>query len=252
MSQNILSRAILRESLQFAAKGLPIALLVSLVLAYVLLMVPGLDAFSRGVALAIALPVLLVMPLLCWVAVERARLAEARKALNRASARDPVTGFVRGPVLAGFVDRRREPSSPERSGGAFLLVDASALGAINRAFGMEWHDDALRHVSTAIAGAVRSTDLVGCTGTDSFGVFLAGASEAEALDVGERIRVSVEDSYFAPEGVRHMIEVKIAGVTFADHLSFNELYVQATLALDQPDAHTNTAVIKAAVATMGV
>ena len=115
---------------------------------------------------------------------------------------------------------------------------------------MEWHDDALRHVSTAIAGAVRSTDLVGCTGMDSFGVFLAGASEAEAVEVGERIRVSVENSYFAPDGVRHMIEVNIAGVTFADDLSFNELYVQATQALEQPDARTTMAVIKADAAVM--
>jgi len=29
-----------------------------------------------------------------------------------------------------------------------------------------------------------------------------------------------------------MIEVNIAGVTFADDLSFNELYVQATQALE--------------------
>ena len=245
MSQSILSRAVLRETLRFAARGLPVAILVSLGFFYALLLVPGFDAFWRGVVLAVVLPVLLALPLMGWIAFERARLADARRAVNRAASRDPVTGFLHGPVLASFVDRRRDRSTGVQQRGAFLLVDAAELGNVNRTFGLEWHDEALRHVARAIAGAVRSTDLVGRTGTDSFGVFLDGASESEALEVGERIRASVEDAYFAPDGVRHLIGVTVAGVTFADDLDFGDLYVQARQALEQPAARVTTALAEA-------
>lgn len=240
MSGGLWSKPLFREAMRLVGVGVPAALVVSGLWLYALLNVGGLDAFSRSVALAASLPLVLCAPLLVWVAVERARLGKARRALNRVAGHDPVTDVLRGPLLAEIVDRRGRTAA----GGAFLIVDASRLGAINRTYGFEWYDEALRHVATAIRGAIRATDLVARTEADAFGVFLGGADAEDALEVGERIRAAVSASYFAPESMRDTIDVTVAGVTFDGEVDFMDLYIQAQRVLDElPEGRRTTLAI---------
>lgn len=224
----------MRDAARLLAVGLPVALLVSLVFAYGTLLIDALDGFGRLIALAIALPLALAVPLLGWLAAERAHGRDLTQALNRVQSRDPVTGFLRPAVMAGLVDRRA--AQGDNPGGAFLVIDASQLGALNRAHGFEWHDEALQHVAGAIRASVRAGDMVTRTGPDSFAVFLAGAEVDDALTVGERVRKAVAAVYFAPGGVAQMLDVKVGGVVFDETPDMQELYVQAMRTLEGPAA----------------
>jgi diguanylate cyclase len=223
-------RTIAWETARVGAIGLPLAMAASLALTYGLLLAGGMDGLERLIVLALVLPAVVALPLLAWVAVERSRATRARQSLNRMQSRDPVTGFLHAAVMAGIVDRREVH---DRRGGAFLVVDAGALARVNLAYGFEWHDEALRHVAGAIRAAVRAGDLVGRAGPDSFAVFLAGAEADDALAVGERIREAVAASYFAPAGVRQMLDVIVGGVVFEAAPTMQELYVQAMRTLER-------------------
>lgn len=227
------TRSVAREAVRLVALGLPAALLVSMIAAYALLLVDTLGGFGRLLALAVALPALLATPLLVWIAIERMRVRDVRRALNRAASRDPVTGFLHASALSGLVGERRAPSRAG-PGGAFLVVDASQIGKVNRNYGFAWRDEALAHIAQAIRSAVRAGDLVARTGEDSFGIFLGGAQAEDALGVGERIRAALAASYFAPEGVENMLDVSVGGVVFEEAPDIQQLYVQAMRALDLP------------------
>jgi diguanylate cyclase (GGDEF)-like protein len=227
-------RSIARDAARLLAVGLPVALLVSLAFAYGTLLIDALGGFGRLAALAVALPVVLAVPLLGWVAAERVHGRELTQVLNRMQSRDPVTGFLRPSVMAGLVERRA--AQGDRPGGAFLVIDASQLGALNLAHGFEWHDEALQHVAGAIRASVRSGDMVARIGPDSFVVFLAGAEVDDALTVGERVRAAVAKVYFAPGGVAQMLNVKVGGVVFDETPDMQELYVEAMHTLERAAA----------------
>lgn len=224
-------RPIVRDAARLLAIGLPVAVLVSLAFAYGVLLIDALGSFGRLAAVAVFLPIALAVPLLGWVAAERVHGRGLTQALNRVQSRDPVTGFLRPSVMAGLVDRRASQS--DNPGGAFLVIDASQLGALNLAHGFEWHDEALQHVAGAIRASVRAGDMVARTGPDAFVVFLAGAEADDALTVGERIRAAVAKVYFAPGGVAQMLDVKVGGVVFDETPDMQQLYVQAMSTLER-------------------
>lgn len=238
MSTSGFRRAVLREAVRLGVAVLPLAVLAALALSYAML-AGGLDAFGRLAVLTLGLPVLIGVPMVVWLALERVRLREARRAVTRAASHDPATGLLNGAPFASMVERRRSPAEGDH--GALLIVDASQLGTINRTYGFLWHDEALGHIARAIRDAVRASDLVARIGPDSFGVYLAGAQSRDALEVGERIKSAVSDSYFAPEGTRRMLDVMVAGVVYEGAANFDRLCAQAMETLARPEARYATA-----------
>ncbi|MGE0500196.1 MAG: GGDEF domain-containing protein [Rhizobiaceae bacterium] len=233
---------IMRDAARLIVPILPAAVLVSHGLGYGLLAVGGLDAFTTGVMLAIVLPLMLVTPLVVWVAVERERRRAAHRTLVVASMRDRATGFIDGTALAGLVEDRRARRAEGSAGGAFLIVDAGALDTINRRYGFAWRDEALAQVADAIRSSVRTGDVVARIATDRFGVLLPGADADHAQDVGERIRAAVAARYFAPEGVENMLSVAVGGVATDAEASLTDLYAIAAETLDDPAARAATTI----------
>ena len=72
-----------------------------------------------------------------------------------------------------------------------LMMDLDNFKSYNDTLGHPAGDALLHAVSTAIAGASRSTDLVYRYGGDEFALILPGVDEATAMRVGERIRAAV-------------------------------------------------------------
>jgi diguanylate cyclase (GGDEF)-like protein len=224
------------------ALGLPFAVLLSVLLAYGLLLVGALDSFGRAVVTTLLLPVMIGAPLLALIGVQRAQLRALSRSITSVTSRDPVTGMMNGTALAGMVDDRRSSARAARQRGAFLVVDARQLDAVNRSYGFGWRDEALRHVAAAIRSAIRSGDMVARTGPDTFGVFLAGAEADDALAVGERIRAAVAATYFAPGGVADMLDVVVGGVVFDGQPRLEELYVQAIRTIDPNPTVSSTTI----------
>lgn len=221
------SSAVLKRNITFFAVGLTASLGVSAVANYLLLYVPALTPFGRSVISAALVPVVVCLPLLAIVCVQRAQLARRQRELNHFASHDRLTDFYRPGVFSDIVERRRKTGDANNPSGAFLIVHADHLREINRRYGLEAGDEALALIAMAIRSSVRADDVVGRIGATMFGVFLPGADEADARDISERIATSVRDIYFAPAGSSDAVAVRVGGVTFADEIGFNDMFREA-------------------------
>jgi len=151
-----------------------------------------------------------------------------RQELNKSGTYDRLTGCLNGPVFTSMVERRaaRRPGPGPRSG-AFLIIHPEHLRSINMRFGLEWGDEALRLIVSTIQSSVREEDLIGRIGASMFGVFLSGATEAEAKEIGARIRTRIAQVYFAPKGTEDVLTIKVGGVMLENEMEFSDMFRSA-------------------------
>ncbi|WP_296740468.1 GGDEF domain-containing protein [Mesorhizobium sp.] len=206
--------------------GTAACMALSLGLNYLLLFSDALTPFGRGAATATLLPIIIGLPLLGLLGWKQLEVSRYRHELTRSGTYDKVTGCLNGPVFTSMVDRRAARPAGPRSG-AFLIIHAEHLASINLRFGLEWGDEALRLIATAIRASVRRDDLIGRVGSTIFGVFLPGATKQDATDIGERIRSAVGEIYFAPKGDRDVLVIRAGGIVFEHELAFEDMFRSA-------------------------
>ena len=201
---------------------------VSVGLNYLLLFSEALTPFGRSMVTAILLPVVLGVPLFLFIGLKQIELRRYRRELDKSATFDTMTGCLNGAVFTSMVEKRTaRPSAPGPGSGAFLVIHSEHLRSINLRFGLEWGDEALRLIASTIQSSVRAEDLVGRIGTSMFGIFLSGATEAEAKEIGERIRARVAQVYFAPKGTEDALAIKVGGVVFENEVEFADLFQSA-------------------------
>lgn len=196
---------------------------LSLGLNYLLMFSDGLTPFGRGAVTAIAVPIVVGLPLFALIGWQQVEIRRYRQELTKSGTYDQLTGCLNGKVFTSMVDRRAARPVGPRSG-AFLVIHPEHLASINLRFGLEWGDEALRLIASAIRSSVRKDDLIGRIGTSMFGVFLPGASEDDARDIGERIRGAVGAIYFAPKGDKDVLAISVGGVVFEHELDFEDMF----------------------------
>lgn len=203
-------------------------LALSVGLNYLLLFSQVLTPFGRSMVTAILLPVVLGVPLFLFIGLKQMEVRRYRRELDKSATFDALTGCLNGAVFTSMVERRTaRPSAPGPRSGAFLVIHSEHLRSINLRFGLEWGDEALRLIASTIRSSVRAEDLVGRMGTSMFGVFLSGATEAEAKEIGERIRMRVAQVYFAPKGMEDPLTIKVGGVMFETEVEFADMFRSA-------------------------
>lgn len=148
---------------------------------------PGLDIYRA--ILGIGLPSIYVATGVTAVVVIAGDLAMQLRLLV---SNDQLTGLLnrRGIDDAGA----RAIASARRHGRkiAAVICDMDSFKAVNDGHGHIVGDAALRAFSRVLLGAVRQDDICARFGGDEFCVLLQDASEQEAADVMERVRVAVE------------------------------------------------------------
>lgn len=199
---------------------------VSVLLTYLLLFSETMSPLSRSLLLAILVPALIAAPLLTYIGLKQRELRALTRHLNRLTTYDHTTGLMNGTALEAIVERRVSAGQDADHGG-FLVVRVDNLSEINLRHGFRHGDEALRLVAARIRGSVRASDTVGRLGAAEFGVFLPGASDANAYDIGERIRAAIADISFAPDGEETLIRASTGGVVFDDELGFGEMFRDA-------------------------
>ncbi|MER9330036.1 GGDEF domain-containing protein [Mesorhizobium sp. M0488] len=203
-------------------------LALSVGLNYLLLFSQVLTPFGRSMVTAILLPVILGVPLFLFLGLKQVEVRRYRRELDKSATFDALTGCLNGAVFTSMVERRTaRPSASGPRSGAFLVIHPEHLRSINLRFGLEWGDEALRLIASTIRSSVRAEDLVGRMGTSMFGVFLSGATEAEAKEIGERIRMRVAQVYFAPKGMEDALTIKVGGVVFETEVEFADMFRSA-------------------------
>ncbi|MER9657849.1 GGDEF domain-containing protein [Mesorhizobium sp. M0152] len=203
-------------------------LALSVGLNYLLLFSQVLTPFGRSMVTAILLPVVLGVPFFLFIGLKQMEVRRYRRELDKSATFDALTGCLNGAVFTSMVERRTaRPSASGPRSGAFLVIHPEHLRSINLRFGLEWGDEALRLIASTIRSSVRAEDLVGRMGTSMFGVFLSGATEAEAKEIGERIRMRVAQVYFAPKGMEDALTIKVGGVVFETEVEFADMFRSA-------------------------
>jgi len=116
---------------------------------------------------------------------------------------DPLTGVANRRGLALFLqgDKRLEAMG-------ILVMDIDNLKDINDAHGHDVGDKVLVGVARAVSGVLRGGDLLARTGGDEFVAVVAGADDADARRVIERIEAAV--SRINAQGVRASISIGYA------------------------------------------
>src|SRR5436309_1462978 len=199
-----------KQVIWLAVLGTAACICLSLGLNYLLMFSDSLTPFVRGAITAVIVPIAVGLPLFVLLGWQQIEIRRYRQELTKSGTYDQLTGCLNGKVFTSMVDRRAARPAGPRSG-AFLVIHPEHLSSINLRFGLEWGDEALRLIASAIRSSVRKEDLIGRIGTAMFGVFLAGATEEDAREIGKRIREAVGQIYFAPKGDKDVLVIRVGG-----------------------------------------
>ncbi len=101
---------------------------------------------------------------------------------------DRITGLYNRKILLELGNR--DIAAAQRYGRTMtlLIVDIDHFKEINDRFGYPAGNQYLQQLATLCRASVRTTDLIGRTGKDSFGILLTESVLVDALQVAERIR----------------------------------------------------------------
>lgn len=182
------------------------------------------DELNRSVLVDIFVPIGLAVPMLLFMTIKLRQLAIAHQRLAEYASIDSLTSVLNRGAFTALVEGYLAQVRAQERNGALLVVDADNFKAINDRFGHDRGDDALRLIARAIQAMLRSTDIVGRIGGEEFGVFLPGSTPEQAENVAERIRRTVAESEFAPDGDNRGLSVSVGGAVFAKALPFGELF----------------------------
>lgn len=196
---------------------------------------PGMNSAEllRALAIDIAVPTALAAPLIFFFSSKLRELAIAHEKLTILASTDSLTEVLNRGAFKTLVDAYLEKvgTAETMAGGALLVVDADHFKAINDSYGHDRGDEALKLIAGSIKGVLREKDLVGRIGGEEFGVFLPHSSSAEAEGVAERIRRTIAQSDFRPDGVRRRLSVSVGGAVFDRPVRFEELFRAADIRL---------------------
>lgn len=104
---------------------------------------------------------------------------------------DPLTGLGNYRSLASNLERELERAYRYDLPLSLLTIDLDNLKGINDRLGHSAGNDAIRLVASVLHGAVRKFETVARQGGDELSILLPNASEAEALQLGERLCLEV-------------------------------------------------------------
>ncbi len=107
---------------------------------------------------------------------------------------DRLTGLVNRHEFARVLQRRLAETQRTRQPLSLVMVDLDHFKQVNDTFGHEGGDQALTHVAQCLQDTCRSMDLAVRYGGEEFVVLLPNTTSAEAVEIAERIRSTLEQT----------------------------------------------------------
>lgn len=92
-----------------------------------------------------------------------------------------------------------------------LVVDVDHFKGVNDTYGHEVGDKVLRMIAKTMLGACRDLDVVSRWGGEEFLVVIPNTDRAGLMEVGERLRAFVENSWFVHDGQEIRVTVSVGG-----------------------------------------
>jgi diguanylate cyclase (GGDEF)-like protein len=157
------------------------------------------------------------------LAGEFARLAtlqadesQASAQLRRSAELDALTGTLNRRSMDQWLVRAFLDAHRQRRPLSLLFIDIDHFKSVNDRLGHAGGDHCLREVATALRGALDAGDMLGRYGGEEFVVLLPGRSGAEAREMAERLRASVERREFHHESHAERLTVSVGVATRLD------------------------------------
>jgi diguanylate cyclase (GGDEF)-like protein len=118
------------------------------------------------------------------------RVREVRR-LTYLATRDELTGHLNRNALREELSQAIESAKAESRNCAFLVASVDRLAMINDSFGFDTADEVILGVGERLARSLRSSDVIGRTAGNKFGVLLKNCRETEIAVVAKRLREAV-------------------------------------------------------------
>jgi diguanylate cyclase (GGDEF)-like protein len=151
-------------------------------------------------ALATALFCLLYLGIFFHTYVDRtfsyfSRMREYNDRLQEMASHDPLTQVLN--ARAYYSACEQQISQSQRNGQPFsvLFIDLDHFKDINDNHGHAAGDEVLRAVARSLGNQLRRSDLLGRIGGEEFSVFLPDTALAGALEVGENLRLAIQECH---------------------------------------------------------
>ncbi|MDE1938764.1 MAG: GGDEF and EAL domain-containing protein [Alphaproteobacteria bacterium] len=113
--------------------------------------------------------------------------------LTYLATRDELTGHLNRNSLRAELSEAIESAKHEDRNCAFLVASIDRLAMINDSYGFDAADEVIVAVGERLSRTLRSTDVIGRTAGNKFGVILKSCSDREITVVADRLRAAVRD-----------------------------------------------------------
>jgi diguanylate cyclase (GGDEF)-like protein len=152
------------------------------------------------------------------------QLIEERRSLEQAARIDALTGILnRGAIMH---EAERAFSAPAGRSVGVIMVDIDHFKQINDRLGHAAGDQALKAVTSRIAGALREDDRLGRYGGEEFLVVIEDTSRRLIEATAERLRRTIADAPFDVAGDARAITASV-GASIGEAASYSPLEVIA-------------------------
>ncbi|HEX3756082.1 MAG TPA: GGDEF domain-containing protein [Rhizomicrobium sp.] len=157
-----------------------------------------------------------------------------RQRLSYLATRDELTGHLNRNSLRAELAQAIDRAKEEHRHCAFLVASIDRLAMINDGFGFDSGDEVIVGVGERLARSLRSTDIIGRTAGNKFGVILKNCKEHEIEVVASRLRAAVRGSAIETRG-GHVAATSSAGAVWLPQAaaSSQEAMLRAEKALEK-------------------
>jgi diguanylate cyclase (GGDEF)-like protein len=132
--------------------------------------------------------------------------------LTYLATRDELTGHLnRNSLRAELAEAIATAQSQERHCG-FLVASIDRLAVINDSYGFDAADEVIVGVGERLARSLRSTDVIGRTAGNKFGVILKNCTESDIAVVAERLRAVVRNDVVETRAGRVAVTSSVGAV----------------------------------------
>lgn len=175
---------------------------------------------------------------LCGVVREITERKHQFHRLTYLATRDELTGHLnRNSLRAELAEAIAAAQAQERHCG-FLVASIDRLAIINDSYGFDAADEVIVGVGERLARSLRSTDVIGRTAGNKFGVILKNCTEADIAVVAERLRAVVRGETVETRAGRVSVTSTVGAVWLPGSASSSqEAMLRAEEALERARGH---------------
>ena len=120
------------------------------------------------------------------------RILDLHETLRTHAMHDALTGLFNRAAILNSLSEELDRAAREKKQVAVVLSDVDHFKRVNDTFGHPAGDAVLREVAARLRSSMRSYDRIGRYGGEEFLLVLPGCSHADAVNVANRIRRTVE------------------------------------------------------------